>query len=82
MGDHSKIDGKYIRFVAGPPKAKTLTWFVINKDSEQAIGEIKWYGAWRRYSFFPFTDTVYEMTCLDDIAEFLREQTQQRKVSA
>jgi hypothetical protein len=73
--------GKYIRFEKGPPKAKTLTWFVVNKESGEAIGEIKWYGPWRRYSFFPFPETVYESDCLKDIGWFLIRATATHKTA-
>ena len=71
---------RWIRFDEGPSKSKTKTWFVVNKESGEAIGEIKWYGAFRKYSFFPFIDTVYEQTCLTDISKFLAEQMANRKV--
>lgn len=35
-----------------------------------ALGQVLWYGAWRRYAFHPEACTVYEPTCLRDIAAF------------
>lgn len=41
----------------------------------------RWYGAWRRYAFFPNAGVrpVFESTCLRDIARFLEEQTAARR---
>lgn len=35
------------------------------------LGEIKWYGAWRKFCFFPYEETVWDMKCLTDIIKFL-----------
>lgn len=70
--------GKYIKFedtsIAGN---KTKMFLVINNESEETIGLIKWYGAFRKYSFFPNANTVFENKCLRDITvvlEYLMEQ--------
>lgn len=53
---------------------KTDRWLVYNKDAEIQIGEIKWYGPFRAYSFFPKNDCVFESTCLQDITNFIQHQ--------
>ena len=56
--------GNYITFIELPPvtdkSRKTKVWEVAtkrdketNEETYNALGEIKWYGAWRRYAFFP-----------------------------
>jgi hypothetical protein len=53
---------------------KTKVFLVYNKENfETPIGEIKWYGAWRKYSFFPQPNTVYENTCMQDIINFINQ---------
>ena len=37
------------------------------------LGEIRWFGRWRQYTFFPYPDSVFNNECLRDIAEFLDE---------
>jgi len=72
-------EGKYIVFVdAGySSSGKTKIWDVATKeDSEDLLGEVRWFGAWRCYAFYPFDKTVYEKTCLRDISDFCEEQTQ------
>lgn len=64
----------YIELVGTSPSQKTNCYRVFNKDNlEESIGEIKWFGRWRQYCFFPFSDTVFEKTCLQDLSQYLRE---------
>ncbi len=44
-----------------------------------SLGEVKWYGSWRQYCFFPESDTVWNATCLKDIQAFLDEQNAAHK---
>jgi hypothetical protein len=43
------------------------------------IGEIKWFGRWRQYAFFPATACVFSEGCMTEIATFIREQMSTRK---
>ena len=75
----------YIRFVSAEPKPKTKVWDVVkNTDDEFKItlGEVSWFGRWRCYAFFPHLDTVFEKTCLRDIADFCEEQTKAHRKKA
>ena len=40
------------------------------------LGRVSWYGPWRCYTIEPDEGTVFNSTCLRDIAAFLAEQTQ------
>ncbi len=62
---------KWIDFVnvGSSPSGKTLMFQVFTEDGT-VLGEVKWYTAWRQYSFFPANDTIFEKTCLRDIAAF------------
>lgn len=61
---------KYLRFeqVANPDR-KTGIWNVVSQSGDFTLGQIKWYGAWRQYVFFPATDTLYNTDCLVAIAD-------------
>lgn len=37
------------------------------------LGEIKWYGAWRKFCFFPNKDTIWDNKCLSHVINFLDE---------
>ena len=75
---------KWIDFFEQPPNPnrKTQVWLVANKDNGVRLGEIKWHGAWRGYAFFPDPGTLYEPTCLRDVADFIQQQNQARRSAA
>lgn len=70
--------GTYIVFrnIGHIGKRKTLTWEV---RSGSLLGHVEWFSRWRKYSFFPMEETVYEQTCLREIAEFCETQTKAYK---
>jgi hypothetical protein len=73
---------KHIEFVEGPSKPKTKTWKVIAKDGNIVLGYVGWFGRWRCYTFFPEPNTVFEQTCLRDIADFMKSQTKDHRQMA
>lgn len=56
-----------------PLNRKTDVYHVFNKEFGTFLGTIKWYGSFRKYSFFPEPELVFEATCLEDLAAFLKE---------
>lgn len=70
--DPFRIDGRINR-------KKTTMYWVMSKSDKARLGEIKWYGPWRKYAFFPEVETVFETTCLRDIVEFIIELMDKRK---
>ena len=68
----------YLRYVEQPPKAKTRHWLVVGQGG--AIGEIKWYGPWRRYCFFT-AGCALDAGCLTEIAAFVNFEMEARKGS-
>jgi len=68
-----KTDFKYICFLKIAEKPKTTVWSCRNKKSNEELGQVKWYGPWRQYCFFPSTElaTVFNAHCLDDIIVFI-----------
>lgn len=68
-GSRETIDG-FLRFhlyTENPRPRKTQIWIVFNKDSGDMLGDIKWYGAWRQYCFFPAGNTIFHKGCLEAI---------------
>ncbi len=49
------------------PKRKTPIVFVCNKSNEE-LGQIRFYPQWRRFVFYPKADTLFDSSCLEDIA--------------
>jgi hypothetical protein len=63
------------------PQRKTNIYEVctrskLNPDiGFQRLGEIRWFGRWRKYSFYPLPDTIYEETCMREISLFIQQET-------
>ncbi len=66
---------EYIRFVLVRETDKTKVYDVVSIKHNVSLGEIRWYGAWRQYAFFPLSDTVWNYECLEKILDFLRVVT-------
>lgn len=67
-----KIDGR-----------KTNIYEVTTLDGVKVLlGTIKWYGRWRKYVFQPEQETIYEETCLRDIAQFIEDETKAHRAKA
>ncbi len=51
---------------------KTSIYEIYEKNTTGCLlGEIKWYGAWRKFCFFPNEKTIWDTKCLTKITEFL-----------
>lgn len=74
-----ELDGKFVFSELLEQKPKTSVYVIKNKDSREAIGLVKWYGSWRRYTYQPFCDTVYEQTCMREISDFIDRLMEERK---
>ena len=56
------------------PKRKTPIYKLYSMQNKDIfLGEIKWFGAWRQYCFFPEGDTIFDRKCLTYINNFLEE---------
>ena len=72
---------KWVEFIQVPRREamrSTHVFEVRNKTQGSTLGMIEWFGRWRRYSFFPEVDTIYDAVCLRDIAAFCDELMTQR----
>ncbi len=67
---------RWIDFVkiTAPITRKTSIFHVFTKDGT-ILGEVKWYGSWRQYSFFPADNIIFERICLREIADFCDIET-------
>lgn len=71
--------GTHIKFVQGPSKPKTYTWWVINKYEDIQIGTVAWITRWRKYGFYPKPGTIFEQVCLREISNFCEKQNRFHK---
>ena len=74
-GKEIKSEYKYIKFEKDSayrdPKGKTICIIIYNKHSDEELGYIEWYEAWRQYCMMTKDDIVFNSQCLKDIAEFM-----------
>ena len=72
-GDGEQMtESKYVDFDELIWGGKTTKAYVRTKD-ETVIGIVKWYPAWRRYCFFPDSETLYDSQCMKDISAYIDE---------
>jgi len=70
--DNIKTDYKYIHFILIEEKPKTQAWS-CRSSAEDELGQVRWYGSWRQYCFFPtgYGQLVFNDGCLKDIIHFM-----------
>lgn len=67
-------EAKWITFTntGKSPSGKTNIYQVRQKETPHVLlGEIRWYPAFRCYSFFPREYTIYEPQCMASIINFI-----------
>ena len=70
----TKTRYKFIHFVMVKQNPKTEIYACRNNSSNDELGVVRWYPAWRQYCFFPvFGDLVFNAGCLDDITHFIKQ---------
>jgi hypothetical protein len=72
---------KYLVFRELPTDVgrKTKTYEVVSVASNNPIGVVRWFSHWRKYVFAPYNETMYDESCLRDIAQFVDWKTQTQK---
>ena len=58
---------------------KTKVWEVFNVKHHCLVGYIQWYGAFRKYCFYPTDGTLYDSDCMLMIADFLESVNVQHR---
>jgi hypothetical protein len=60
-------------------EGKTKRIVVVSKRHLDILGEIKWYGAWRQYTFWPAEKTIWNTQCMDDIILYIKKLMDERR---
>lgn len=61
-------------------KGKTDVVVVLAKKHQgMLLGHIKWYGAWRQYTFWPEANTILNHGCMYTIADECKRMTRQHR---
>jgi hypothetical protein len=58
---------------------KTEVWNILNKKSGFILGQIRWYGPWHQYCFYPSPHCVFNTGCMDDIKKMINELMSARR---
>lgn len=76
-------EAEWIRFVEGSyakPHA-TRIWAIVD-TAGITIGWVKWWAAWRKYTFHPtVAHAVFDEACLRRIADFCEDETRKHKAA-
>lgn len=72
--EKSIMNTPHLEFIEEKDTGKTKVYSVrtrhIHDPELSKLGEIKWYGSWRKYCFFPLGDTVFDDRCMSQIIHF------------
>ena len=76
MGDLTQ----YLAFVREEPQGrKTPIVRVQSRSSGCLLGEIRWYGAWRQFCFYPAFGVLFNVGCMNDITAKIGELMTERR---
>lgn len=67
------ISSLYMEFDKVGDTGKTEIWNILSESSGFILGQIKWYGPWRQYCFFPSPHSIFNPTGMDDIKKMIAE---------
>lgn len=77
-----EIESEYLSFIEDDHyKGKTKRITILSKRHCSVLGEIKWYGAWRQYTFWPDQGTIWNTQCLEDVQNYIRALMAERRKS-
>lgn len=69
----------FLDFIQIRDTGKTKVFEVRSNQQDISLGTISWYGAWRKYVFFPALDTLFDVVCLGEITSFVTKLMEERK---
>lgn len=52
---------------------------ISSRQKGVSLGFIKWFGQWRQYTFFPKNETIFDKSCLREIADYCEFKTKQHR---
>lgn len=74
-----KVISRYMYVEKYEEKPKTSVYHVYSVSDDVFLGEVKWWGPWRQYCFFPEEATIYSVGCMEDIVKFVKVLMEERK---
>lgn len=70
-----------ITFKENSESGRTKVWLVKSRITERQIGEIKWHRDWTRYCFFGHFDLPLTGEVMNEISQFVIEETERHKTN-
>lgn len=64
---------KYIHFEKLLDAKSRTYWFCKNNKSKRGLGIVEYYKPWRQYVFEAYGDCVFNIDCLNDIVDFMKQ---------
>ncbi len=55
---------------------------IYARRSGEYLGSIRWYGAWRRYCFFPVEKTAWSAGCMKAVEDYIGRMMEDRRAPA
>jgi hypothetical protein len=74
----TRFHGTHITFALAGDTGKTWIWDVDAKAGG-TLGQVKWFGRWRKYSFFPAAGAIFEEVCMREISQFIVDRTTEHR---
>lgn len=72
----------YLEFKEMPSSSgKTKVVHIFSRMDGSYLGEIRWFGKWRQYAFFPGSGTVWNPECLLSVNSKIQDLVLQRRNS-
>lgn len=69
----------YLRFEEQANPGRKTKRFLVYSTSGDYLGKIEWLSGWRKHIFGPETATMFDPSCLREIADFAQTQTEAQK---
>ena len=66
-----KPTSEFLNFEETVHFTKTDVVSVLEKRTGELLGEIKWFGPWRHYVFFPAPNCAWSDRCLSDLSKYV-----------
>lgn len=71
---------KHLRFDPVPnPGNKTCRWRIANADTNELLGYIEYRPTWRKYVWGTMNNAIFDVTCTQEIVDFLNANKDARQ---
>lgn len=70
--------GSFLDFAEVHDTGKTKVFNILSKSGD-VLGKISWFSNWRKYTFWPEQQTIFDSKCLIEIVSFINDLMEERK---